>query len=259
MSKLPTIMVAPTGARRGVADHPALPITIPQIVTEAQNCFAAGAQAIHVHVRDSDANHCLDAGLYTELLAELDVAVPDMMAQITTEAVGMYSPEEQRALVQALCPSQVSVTLREMNLGQTDANLTQFYHWAVEAGVNIQHILFAPQEVQMMQDYVARGIIPSANLELLFVLGKYTGAPDSRPDDLAAYLAERKGTITQADWAVCAFGRHETDCLLRAIRDGGKARIGFENNLLNSDGTQAASNAARVKELVQAIAVGKPA
>jgi len=41
---------------------------------------------------------------------------------------------------------------------------------------------------------------------------------------------------------------------LQAMRTGGKARIGFENNLLNADGSVALSNADRVAELVQALA-----
>lgn len=251
--ELPRIMVAPTGARHSVGDHPALPISISQIATTARQCFAAGAQAIHAHVRDRSGQHCLDTGLYAELLAELAAVVPDMVVQITTEAVGRYSPKEQRALVQDLCPSQVSIALREMIVDQSDATLTQFYHWAVEAGIGVQHILYTPQEVRMLANYVARGVIPSGGLELMFVLGQYGGARDSRPGDLAAYLAERRKSIARAGWSVCAFGRHETKCLLGALRSGGKARIGFENNLLNSDGSLAHSNASRVGDLVQAL------
>ena len=254
MSGLPRIMVAPTGARRGVADQPALPITIPQIVAEAQACFAAGAQGIHVHVRDRDGQHSLDVGLYKKLLAALSVAVPDMIVQITTEAVGRYTPEDQRALVRDICPDQVSIALREMIVDQSDEVLTAFYHWAAKTGISVQHILYTPQDVQMMEGYVARGIIPSEGLELMFVLGEYGGARDSRPGDLAPYLDQRRGAIGQAGWSVCAFGRFETDCLLQAMRTGGKARIGFENNLLNADGSVALSNADRVAELVQALA-----
>ena len=254
MSKLPRIMVAPTGARRSVADHPALPVTIPQIVAEAQHCFAAGAGAIHAHVRDGDGLHTLDTGLYAELLGELAEAVPEMVVQITTEAVGRYSPEEQRAVVQALRPAQVSIALREMIAGQSDAALSRFYRWAAEAGIGVQHILYTPQEVALLEGYVGRGIIPAAELELMFVLGQYGGARDSRPGDLGPYLAERRGAIAEAGWSACAFGRFETACLLQALKQGGKARIGFENNLLNSDGSVAPSNAARVAELMQAIA-----
>lgn len=71
MTPLPRLMVAPTGARRGKADHPALPVSIPEIVATAVACFAAGARAIHAHVRDAGGLHSLDPGLYRELLAEL--------------------------------------------------------------------------------------------------------------------------------------------------------------------------------------------
>ena len=111
---LPTIMVAPNGARRTKADHPALPVTIAETVETACACFAAGAGGIHAHLRDADQNHVLDAGLYSELIAEIGRAVPDMAVQITTEAVGRYTPEEQRAVVQAVMPNTVSVALREM-------------------------------------------------------------------------------------------------------------------------------------------------
>ena len=43
---LPEIMVAPNGARRTTADHPALPVTIPQTVATAKACFEAGAGAL---------------------------------------------------------------------------------------------------------------------------------------------------------------------------------------------------------------------
>lgn len=253
MPDLPNIMVAPTGARRTRADHPALPITIPEIVATARDCHAAGAGGIHAHVRDGAERHTLDAGLYRELLAELAAAVPDMVVQITTEAVGRYSPEDQRNLVRELRPEHVSVALREMVAGQDERDIREFYHWAHGAGITIQHILYSPREVRLFEEFVARGVIPSDGLELIFVLGQYGGHRDSLPGDIARYIHARAGAIADADWAVCAFGRHETDCLLHAVRAGGKARIGFENNLLNSDGSIASGNAERVAELVAGI------
>jgi 3-keto-5-aminohexanoate cleavage enzyme len=249
LTLLPRIMVAPNGARRGRADHPALPVTIPQIVAEAQACFAAGSGGIHAHVRDAQGAHSLDVGLYRELLEELARAVPQMAVQITTEAVGRYSPAEQKAVVKALMPDQVSIAMREITKDEPEAELTRFFHDLAEAGVGVQHILYAPQEVTRMEALVAKGIIPSEGLELMLVLGQYGGADDSRPEDLAAYLDAKTGALTGAGWAVCAFGRHETACLVQAVSQGGKARIGFENNLLNADGHIAASNAERVAEL----------
>ena len=71
---LPRLMVAPNGARLTDDDHPAVPVTIPQIVTTAQECASAGARAMHFHVRGDDKAHILDAGLYREALGELALA-----------------------------------------------------------------------------------------------------------------------------------------------------------------------------------------
>ena len=65
---LPRLMVAPNGARLTDDDHPAVPVTIPQIVTTAQECASAGARAMHFHVRGDDKAHILDAGLYRDCL-----------------------------------------------------------------------------------------------------------------------------------------------------------------------------------------------
>ena len=38
MTGLPSLMVAPNGARRSKSDHPALPVTLPEIVATARAC-----------------------------------------------------------------------------------------------------------------------------------------------------------------------------------------------------------------------------
>ena len=73
-TSLPPLMVAPNGARLTDDDHPAVPVTIPQIVETARRCAAAGAGAMHFHVRDEAKAHILDTGLNREALAELAVA-----------------------------------------------------------------------------------------------------------------------------------------------------------------------------------------
>jgi uncharacterized protein (DUF849 family) len=246
---LPDIMVAPNGARRTKADHPALPVTIPEIVKAAQACFAAGAGGIHAHVRDGDQNHVLDAGLYNELTRELTRAVPDLSVQITTEAVGCYTPEEQRALVRTVEPSMVSVALREMAPDEDLAEASRFYHWANEAQIAVQHILYDAGDAGRLKKLIESGDIPAGSLQVLFVLGRYTANQESDPAELDPFLAEIRGWACEPDWAVCAFGRGETAALQAAFRHGGKARVGFENSLWNRDGSLAVDNAERVREI----------
>jgi uncharacterized protein (DUF849 family) len=254
---LPLIMVAPNGARRTRADHPALPVTIDDTVRAARACYDAGARCLHAHVRNGAGAHVLDAGLYRELLSQMRAAVPQMQVQITTEAVGRYSPEEQRALVEAVRPGAVSVAVREMVPDDDTDAARAFYERCADRGCAIQHIVYSDADLERFFDLAGTGVIPGRRHQVLFVLGRYAADRQSAPADLEPFLATlagRRGTMA-LDWAVCAFGDRETECLVDAVRRGGKARIGFENGLRNSDGRIAKDNADRVHDLVLALKV----
>jgi uncharacterized protein (DUF849 family) len=251
LTVLPQIMLAPNGARKTKADHPALPMTIAETVAAARAAHAEGAGALHAHVRDAEGAHSLDAGLYRELIAEMARAVPDMPVQITTEAAGRYSPADQRAVVREVLPEGVSVALSEMwPANAPDDEASRFYHRAAEAGIAVQHILYSPADLSRLVRLVSGGHIP-APLQLLYVLGRYLPPQPATPDVLTEFLTAASALPERPDWAACAFGPQETDCLLAAIRAGGKVRIGFENNLTSPDGSPAPDNAARVADLIR--------
>jgi len=256
MTPLPELMVAPNGATRTKADHPALPMTIAEIVACAEACARAGADGIHAHVRDSEGRHVLDAGLYAELLAELASRVPQMQVQITTEAAGRYTPSEQRALVETLRPASVSVALREIT-AEPDMGITRrFFAFCAEAGIAVQHILYDAGDVARFGALQAGGVIPEGRQQVLHVLGRYVTGQRAAPEDLAAPLAAQAHLPVVPDWAACAFGPAESACLLAARRAGGKVRIGFENNLFRPDGVRATDNAAQVADFLQLAALG---
>ncbi len=245
-------MVATNGARRGQADHPAIPLTDDALIDTVLACEARGAQGVHLHIRDNKGMHLLDASHYRALLNRLEVLVPQMYLQVTSESAGLYEAAEQQAMVRELKPKFVSVALREMVRSTDDwPRATEFYTWAANNDVEIQHILYAPEELQSFLDAIEAGRIPGSHHLLLFVLGSYDGSKKSEPAQVAVFsqmLATAAARIS-FDWMLCAFGKEETDCLLEAIRLGGKARIGFENSFHNADGTVAKDNAERVAEL----------
>ncbi len=247
-------MVAPNGARLGTADHHALPVTIEKIVETAILCRDAGADGQHVHVRDGQEKHVLDAGLYLELLAECDRQLPGFYTQITTEAVGIYTPSQQAQLVRDVEPKAVSVALKEMAGGGSEKIARDFYHWANEAKIEVQHILYDASEIGKLADLIARNIIPDSTSHLLFVLGRYTSKQQSEPQQIHSFISAMNMHFPSPqliDWAVCAFGKNESKCLSQAAKMGGKTRVGFENNLLNLDGSTANDNAERVAEIMR--------
>ncbi len=253
---LPRLMVAPNGARRSKADHPALPITLEETVATAVACQNTGAEGIHVHVRDGNGRHSIDVGLYREAITALEEAVPSMFLQVTSEAVGLYGPSDQRKMIRELCPRSVTVALREMlSDASEEAEARAFYAWARDEGVSVQHITYTPGELGWLLDCVDNGVIPGTSHQLQLALGSYAGTEPSRPADLDAFLAllAPRETEMALDWMLCAFGSAETACLAYAAKQGGKVRVGFENSLWNADGSLARDNAERVREVRAAI------
>lgn len=236
-------MVAPNGARLQKADHPALPVTIPEIVADAKACFDAGAGAIHAHVRGNDGSHILDKGLYLELLQELAQTVPHMDVQITTEAVGRYEADVQMDVALGVGASMVSVATREIiRAGKTKAKA--FFQTCTDAGIDVQHILYDLADCAMLFDLMGQDIS-----QLLFVLGRYDSKGVDQTQNLLKFANWRTQYAPQTDWAVCAFGPTEPHYLKAAHDLGGKCRVGFENSRHLSNGQIAQSNADKVADL----------
>jgi 3-keto-5-aminohexanoate cleavage enzyme len=251
---LPNLMVAPTGARRSKADHPALPITDTEIIETARLCQDAGADGIHLHIRDTQGRHLLDAAHYRALLDRLNDEVPQMYLQVTSEAAGRYTATEQRAVMRDLRPAHVSVALREMVRDPDDWPAARdFYHWAYDSGVEIQHILYSPDDVRAFIAACEKGLIPDQTHLMIFVLGRYaTGTRDGAA--LENYLEPfAKRDDMAFDWMTCAFGSAETESLLQAVHLGGKMRVGFENSLWHKDGSLAKDNTERVRAIVESL------
>lgn len=250
LEKLPLIMVAPNGARRTTDDHPALPVTVDQIARTAAECCEAGAGAIHVHVRDNARQHVLDAQLYRRVTEAIDLATSGkMLVQITTEAVGRYSPQQQRQLVRDVRPRAVSIAVSEMvpNAGEEQAS-AELYRFALDAEIAVQHIIYDLAGIEHFADLVGRGIIQGERHALLFPLGRYAAGQQSDPASLVPLISklETTGLLKSCDWSVCAFGTGETRSLAAALALGGNVRVGFENSLWHADGSLAENNAERV-------------
>jgi len=251
---LPRLMVAPNGARLRKADHPAVPITVDEIVDCARTCQAAGADGLHLHLRDADGMHLLDAGQYRAAVKTLSMAVPEMVVQITTEAVGRYTPAEQRQVALESGCAYVSISIREM-LREGPDEIAAFYAGLDDRGIAVQHILYDVADANLLASTLPSKILHSKHLQMIFVLGRYTAGQVSDPDALTPFLTWKDALGIAPDWAVCAFGQGETACLATAIAAGGKCRVGFENATVHADGTVAKDNAERVAviaKLVQA-------
>jgi 3-keto-5-aminohexanoate cleavage enzyme len=252
------IAVAPNGARKSKADHPALPITVQELATTAAACHDAGAALIHLHVREADGTHTLDAETYREAISAIRREVGDrLVVQMTTEAVGRYRPAEQMAAVRDLRPEAVSLAIRELVPdAASEPEAAGFFSWMRGEEITPQFIFYSDMDVERFRDLKRRGVVPGDRHFVLFVLGRHAHDQQSAPSDLLPFL---RIWGDDPDWAMCAFGRRETACALTAAALGGHSRVGFENNIHLADGTVAPDNAALVAEVHRgAELIGRP-
>ena len=214
---LPKIMVAPNGARPKKKNHPKVPVTIDEITITAKLCFDAGAEAIHFHIRDKDQNHILNSGLCREALEKLNTIVPKMHLQITTEAVGKYSPAEMRNLAYDSNPPGISIGIREMIPSRLPSDEdVRLYKSLTGKGTNIQHILYEPEDIDLLSKLLEKSEIPKVGNWCLFVIGHYSGKKSDH-NKIPFFLDKIEKNNIKADWAVCAFGKEEISCLALLI------------------------------------------
>ncbi|WP_299641891.1 3-keto-5-aminohexanoate cleavage protein [uncultured Ruegeria sp.] len=241
----PYILVAPNGARRGRRDHPALPVTTDEIIMTARGCHAAGANGVHLHVRNAEGNHSLDAGLYRETLTELQRAAPGMDVQITTESAGVFDVTVQFECLKKVQPEWASISVRE--IARDPVLAPRVYALCADQGTRVQHILYDAKDVDLLEDWQLKGVVKADQTDRLLVLGRYSEGQQSDPADLDVF------PFSRSNWMVCAFGAQEHACLAEAARRGGDVRVGFENSLTGPGGAPWADNAASVAALVETL------
>tara|TARA_B100000686_G_C16591333_1_gene863537 strand:+ start:114 stop:899 length:786 start_codon:yes stop_codon:yes gene_type:complete len=245
--KLPSVMIAPNGARPMKKDHPHVPITIDEIVNTAKECFNAGARGIHFHLRDENGQHILNSEMCLKALEKLQNSVPSMHLQVTTEAVGRYSPDQMRKLAYEVIPPGLSIGIREMIPSRSPTKQDiELYKSLTESGTKIQHICYEPEDIDLLSELLEKSNISKEGTWCLFVIGHYSGII-SDPKKIALFLEKLKSNNIKADWAVCAFGKEEFACLGLAVKLGGKIRVGFENSMYLPNGEIASNNQTKVE------------
>ena len=250
MSQPFIIMCAPNGARKNKNDHPALPISDSELADCAESILREGASIIHLHVRDDNGAHTLDADRYRSAIDAIRERVgQQLVIQVTTEACGIFDRQQQMATVRSLKPEAVSLALRELCPDpDAEPDAAEFFNWLDEHGVLTQYILYSADEVLRFEELRRRGVINDTVPFVLFVLGRYS-------DDLVGEVGELGEYIEAANpdtvWAVCSFGQTEHAAVAEAVTMGGHARVGFENNLVLPNGETATDNAALVRLAVE--------
>ena len=249
------VTVAPTGAETSKADCPQLPTTLAELVTTAQECEAAGAAMVHVHIRDDDHAPSLDGQRLADTVAALHEAT-DLVVQLSTGG-SVHDPLEQRLKVLDAAPDSCSLTMGTTNFGDDVFSnpwpfVCDLYQLSQEREVVPEFELFDLGHVAALSRLIRTYGLPyGGKVHCDFVMGVPGGMPGTA-DALVAGVAALPPEVTS--WGATGIGRSTLAVGLAALSKGGHLRVGMEDVLTLSRGVPVEHN----RQLVErAVAMGE--
>ena len=228
------LTAAIVGAELTREQTPHLPITPQEIADEAARCREAGAAVIHLHVRNPDGTNTQSKERFGEAIERIREKT-DCIVQVTTGgAVGMSIEERVGPL--ACKPEMATLNCGSLNFGDdvfvnTRPQIREIAARLIASGAVAELECYEVGHVEEALALVEKGLIQRP-LHFQFVLGVPGGI--SATERTIRYMA---GLIPDdASWAVAAVGRFQQPMTEFAMRLGGHARLGLEDNIYLSKG-----------------------
>ena len=247
------ISVAITGSQPTKAQNPAVPTDPAEQIESTQAAYEAGAALVHIHVRDAAGKSSSDVGRFGAVQEGVKKHCPGMIIQFSTGGRGR-DPAERGGPIK-LKPDMASLATGSVNFPNM---IYENPPALIEdlAGEMIKHDVKPECEIfDLAMLYNAKALIERGLLKtpahVQFVMG-IPGALPVRESVLDFLIAELKAVMPDATWTAAAIGKMQLEMNHWALKRGGHARTGLEDNIYFEKGRLAASNAelvARVAEL----------
>ncbi|MCC6554688.1 MAG: 3-keto-5-aminohexanoate cleavage protein [Polyangiaceae bacterium] len=235
------LTAAIVGAEVTREQTPYLPITAREIADEAARCRDAGAAVIHLHVRRPDGAPSQARELFAEAIAAIREKTDVIVQTSTGGAVGMSGEERAQPL---LCrPEMATLNCGTINFGDEVFEnprplIRDLARRIREAGSVPELECYEVGHVDEALALLAQGHLLEP-LHFQFVLG-VPGGIGAREDVLRFLISQ---VPPRATWAVAAVGRHQRPMTELAMRLGGHARVGLEDNIFLEKGVLAEGSA----------------
>ena len=241
------ITVAPTGAEADKSRHPALPVTLDELVGTARECEAAGASVIHVHIRDDEARPTLDLARLKDTVQALREATT-LIVQLSTGGAVTDSFADRLAVLDA-GPDGCSLTCGTVNFGdEVFMNpwpfIRDLYARTQQLGVVPEFELFDLGHVATLHRLLDElGAPHGGHVHCDLVMG----VPGGMPGDAASLVGAVEALPAGATWSATGIGRTALPVMFAALSAGGHLRVGMEDTTSYARGRPVTGNAELVE------------
>jgi uncharacterized protein (DUF849 family) len=237
------LLKAALNGNRAPSEHPALPVSPAQLALEARGAVAAGAAAIHLHVRDASGRESLAPADLAATLQAVRASIPGVPVGVSTGA--WIEPDLNRRLA-LLAAWDTQPDFASVNLHEDGA--LEVAELLLSHGVGVEAGLANPAAAELL---IASGLAERCLRVLI----------EPTEPDLTAARANVAGIESALDRAAIGcqrllHGENATawPLLADAIARGYATRIGLEDVLALPDGARAPDNASLVAAARQIIA-----
>ncbi len=244
------ITAAVVGAEVTRAQNPAVPYTPAEIAAAAVAAGRAGAAVVHLHARWPDGRPSQEAVHFREIIDRIRQAGSELVVQCSTGgAVGMPLEERLGSLVDGA--EMGTLNLGTMNFGDvvfvnTRPDIVRVANRLRERGLVPECEVYDAGMLDALRWLRTEGHL-AAPYHVQFVLGVPGGL--SAGERNLRFLVE--GLPEPTHWSVAGVGRHQLPMAELAMRLGGHARVGLEDNLFLSRGVLAGGSDELVSRAVE--------
>jgi uncharacterized protein (DUF849 family) len=260
------ITCAVTGNLTKPEMNQALPLSPQQVAESALEAAAAGAAAVHIHVRHPGSGQpSMELVHYREVVECIRAKDTALIINLTTGPGGRFQPgdddpavpgprtnflrpERRVEHVVALRPDICTLDLNTMTFGQevvinTPPNLRKMAAAIYESGVKPELELFDSGDIQLFNDFLGEGVLRRPALVSL-VLGVKYGFPATP----AAMAFARSMLPEDTVWTGFGIGRTAFPMMAQSFLLGGMVRIGMEDTVNLAKGRLAKGNGELVEK-----------
>jgi len=221
-------------------DHPAVPVTLDQLVADAVACQKAGAGSVHLHPRrPGDGAETLSGDVHDAVVTAVRRAAPGLEISCSTaEGIDFGAAGDRIAAIAAWTqpPDVVSLDLAEDGAIELGAAL-------LERGIGIEAGVFTLADADRLLDAPWARSVHRVLVEVIFEHDDRAAvALAGAIDDRVAVLGRPRlwHGDARASWAVVDAG----------LAAGHDVRVGLEDTLFARDGGPAAANPAQVADTI---------
>lgn len=251
------ITCALVGAELTRNDTPYLPLAAGELSAAAAEAVKAGAQIIHLHVRDDSGAPSQDPEHF-RLASESIRNACDCILQFSTGGAA-GTPLQERCAPLHLKPEMATLSMGTLNFGKglfenTEETIRTIATEIRKYGILPELEIFDAGMLDTTNRLMKSDWFPDRfHMDLLF------GVPGGIGGTLKDLLFQVERLPIGQQYTVAAIGKHQLPLTAHAVFMGGHVRVGFEDNIYYRKGELARSNALFVSRIARiAREAGRP-